>query len=566
MGTIEQRHPEVGLAPTMSASMVNHMTPQATDPARLAVLEAYGILDTAPEQGFDDIVQLAASVCATPVALVSLVAADRQWFKARIGFPACETDLDASVCAYALTAPDLLIIPDLTVDQRTRANPLVTGDPRIRFYAGVPLRSPEGHALGSLCVIDTTPRPDGLTKEQADNLRRLARHVMALLNERRQLVRLRVSEDRLANAFARQVALTEIGDHLRDLSTIPQMSAAAAEIVGRTLEASRAGYGELDATGAFIEVLADWTPSGTRNLLGRHRFADYGTLGPVVARGETLAIGDVKADPLSADDAQTFRRFDIQALLNVPIQEQGRTVAMLYVHDTKPRDWSAEEVVFARNVADRVLVSVARLRAEEQQGTLNRELSHRMKNTLAMVQAIATQTMRNAVDLDAAQGTLSARLVALGRAHDMLLDQTGASADLAEVIRQALAIHDDAQVGRLRLDGPDVKIGSKPALSLTLVIHELATNAVKYGALSTANGYVCVRWSIEPTDMGAILNLRWSEHDGPPVTLPQRRGFGSRLIERGLAGSIGGGIVLSYPPEGVVCEMAAKLAEIEADA
>ncbi|MCJ2019495.1 GAF domain-containing protein [Methylobacterium sp. E-065] len=542
------------------------MTPQATDPARLAVLEAYGILDTVPEQGFDDIVQLAASVCATPVALVSLVAADRQWFKARVGFPARETDLNSSVCAYALTAPDLLIIPDLTADPRTRTNPLVTGDPCIRFYAGVPLRSPEGHALGSLCVIDTTPRPGGLTSEQADNLRRLARHVMALLNERRQLVRLRISEDRLSNAFARQVALTEIGDHLRDLSTIPQMSAAASEIVGRTLEASRAGYGELDTTGAVIEILADWSPPGARTLLGRHRFADYGSLGPVVARGETLVIGDVTDDPLTADDARTFRRFNIQALLNVPIQEHGRTVAMLYVHDIKPRDWSPEEVVFVRNVADRVLAGVARLRAEEQQSTLNSELSHRMKNTLAMVQAIATQTMRNAVDLDAAQNTLSARLIALGRAHDMLLDQTGASADLAEVLREALAIHDDAQVGRLQLEGPAVKVGSKAALSLALVIHELATNAVKYGALSTADGYVQVRWSIEPTDMRATLHLRWSEHGGPPVTPPQRRGFGSRLIERGLAGSIGGEVALSYPPEGVVCEVSAKLAEIEADA
>ena len=539
---------------------------RATNSVRLAELDAYGILDTAPEDGFEDIVQLAASVCDAPVALVSLVAADRQWFKARVGFPACETDLNSSVCVHALSAPDILIIPDLTADPRTRANPLVTDDPRIRFYAGVPLRSLEGHALGSLCVIDTAPRPSGLTGEQADNLRRLARHVMALLNERRQLVRLRISEDRLSNAFARQVALTEIGDHLRDLSTIPQMSAAAAEIVGRTLEASRAGYGELDATGAVIEVLADWTPSGARTLLGRHRFADYGTLGPVVARGETLAIGDVDTHSLTADDARTFRRFNIRALLNVPIQEQGRTVAMLYVHDTKRRDWSPEEMVFARNVADRVLASVARLRAEEQQGTLNRELSHRMKNTLAMVQAIATQTMRNAVDLDAAQGILSARLVALGRAHDMLLDQTGASADLAEVLRQALAIHDDAQTGRLRLEGPPVKIGSKPALSLTLVIHELATNAVKYGALSTADGYVQVRWGIEPTDKGAMLNLRWSEHQGPPVTPPQRRGFGSRLIERGLAGSIGGEIVLSYDSEGVVCEMSAALAEIEADA
>ncbi|MCJ2102965.1 sensor histidine kinase [Methylobacterium sp. E-046] len=540
--------------------------PDTSDPARLIALEAYGILDTAPEEGFDDIVQLAASVCAVPVALVSLVAADRQWFKARIGFPPCETVLNASVCAHALSESDLLIIPDLAADPRTQANPLVTGNPHIRFYAGAPLRSPEGYALGSLCVIDTRPRPEGLTGEQADNLRRLARHVMALLNERRQLARLRISEDRLSNAFARQAALTEIGDHLRDLSTISQMTKAAAEIVGRTLEASRAGYGELDATGMFIDIVSDWTDPSSKSLVGRHRFADYGTLGPMIARGDTLVISDVVADPLTADLNQSLHDFNIHALLNVPIRERGRTVALFYVHDSKTRPWSPEEVGFARNVADRVLAGVARLRAEEQQVTLNRELSHRMKNTLAMVQAIATQTMRNAVDLDAAQGTLSARLVALGRAHDMLLDQTGASSDLAKVIREALASHDDAQVGRLRLEGPPVKVGSKPALSLALMIHELATNAAKYGALSSADGYVQVQWSIERADKEAILHLRWSEHEGPPVTPPERRGFGSRLIERGLAGSIGGAVTLSYPSEGVICEISAALAEIEADA
>ena len=540
--------------------------PQNTDLARIAELDAYGILDTSPEEGFEDIVQLAASVCVTQVALVSLVENGRQWFKARVGFPARETDLASSVCVHALNEPDLLVIPDLTSDLRTRANPLVTGEPHIRFYAGAPLRTAAGIVLGTLCVIDTAPRPDGLTGEQADNLRRLARNVMALLNQRRQLVQLRIGEDRLSNAFARQTALTEIGDHLRDLSTISQMSAAAAEIVGRTLETSRAGYGELDATGAFIEILADWTPSSAKTLLGRHRFADYGTLGPVVARGDTLAISDVDADPLTADDDRTFRKFNIRALLNLPIRERGRTVALLYVHDAKPRTWSPEEIVFARNVADRVLAGVARLRAEEQQGTLNRELSHRMKNTLAMVQAIASQTMRNAVDLDAAQGTLSARLIALGKAHDMLLDETGAGASLAEVIRQALVTHDDDQIGRLRLDGPAVKVGSKPALSLALMIHELATNAAKYGALSCAGGYVQVRWSVHPTDAGPTLHLRWSEHDGPPVRPPQRRGFGSRLIERGLAGSIGAKVVLSYPSEGAICEMSVVLAEIEADA
>ncbi|MCE4223262.1 PAS domain S-box protein [Methylobacterium sp. C25] len=146
--------------------------------ARLAALERYDILDTPAEPGFDDIVGLAAEICKTPVALVSLVADDRQWFKARIGFDACETPIGQSVCAHALAQPGLLVIPDLTQDPRTRDNTLVTGEPHIRFYAGARLETPEGEAIGTLCVIDGQARPAGLTTRQALALERLARQVM----------------------------------------------------------------------------------------------------------------------------------------------------------------------------------------------------------------------------------------------------------------------------------------------------------------------------------------------------------------------------------------------------
>ena len=155
------------------------------DLTRLAALDALQILDTPPEPGFDDIVYMASQVCGTPVALVSLVAADRQWFKASVGFPKCETDLNSSVCAHALTEPDLLVVPDLSVDPRTARNPLVRGEPFIRFYAGAPLRLTTGETLGSLCVIDQEPRPEGLTTHQAEMLRRLSRQVIAQLELRR---------------------------------------------------------------------------------------------------------------------------------------------------------------------------------------------------------------------------------------------------------------------------------------------------------------------------------------------------------------------------------------------
>jgi len=157
----------------------------AKNPDRLATLGAYGILDTPPERGFDDIVMLATQLCEAPVGLVSLVEADRQWFKARIGFEQGETPLGQSVCSHALSSHDLLIIPDLTLDERTKHNTLVTHDPFIRFYAGAPLVAPNGQVLGTLCVIDPVARPQGLTAAQAAGLAALARQVIDLLESDR---------------------------------------------------------------------------------------------------------------------------------------------------------------------------------------------------------------------------------------------------------------------------------------------------------------------------------------------------------------------------------------------
>lgn len=202
-------------------------------------------------------------------------------------------------------------------------------------------------------------------------------------------------------------------------------------------------------------------------------------------------------------------------------------------------------------------------RAQEQQQIVNRELSHRMKNVLAIVQAIATQTMRNATDLDAARDTLAARLIALGKAHDILLSTEAGGAEMHALASAALGLHDDQQPGRFHLDGPPVAVGQAAMVSLTLMLHELATNAAKYGALSTAKGTVRITWTVTQVDGAAIFGLRWEEQGGPPVTPPSRRGFGSRLIQRGLSGASGGKVDLRYLPSGVVCTLHAPLTEIE---
>jgi sigma-B regulation protein RsbU (phosphoserine phosphatase) len=179
--------------------------------ARLAALDSYGILDTPAEQGFDDIVMLASQICRTPVALVSLVANDRQWFKARIGFDACETPLSQSVCAHTLWRPGLLVINDLTADPRTRDNTLVTAPPHIRFYAGARLETPSGKSLGALCVIDTQPRPDGLTTAQANSLEALARQVMVQLELRRSMINL---ETRIAEKAQERSRIWQVSPDL----------------------------------------------------------------------------------------------------------------------------------------------------------------------------------------------------------------------------------------------------------------------------------------------------------------------------------------------------------------
>lgn len=357
---------------------------------RIAALESYQILDTPPEPEFDDVVLLITKICQAPRAAISLVDNRRQWFKAEIGLGFSEMPLDMSFCPGLALKPGLTIVPDARADERLASNRLVTGEPHIRFYAGVLLETSEGVPLGTLCVLDDEVRD--LDETQRFALLTLARQVMALLELRRALAQ-------------------------RD-----------AAIAGRD-------------------------------------------------------------------------------------------------------------------------------RAEDGRRLLTRELHHRVKNTLAVVQAVAGSTARSASNVAQFQTAFSGRIGALAKSHAVITADAAQTASLRSLLEAELGGHAEIRAGRVTLQGPAVKLSSDIAVPLGLAIHEATTNSAKFGALSTRSGTVEVTWEVVVREGREMLRLRWREQGGPEVAPPRRRGFGSRMIERVLRAQIAAEVKSDYQPDGLRIEV-----------
>ena len=185
-----------------------------------------------------------------------------------------------------------------------------------------------------------------------------------------------------------RTALLEVGDRLRELDDPVAMARLAAEAMGRTLDLSRAGHGELDPDGDTITILADWTARGAASIVGLLRYSDFGTFAEPLRRGETVVITDARADP-RVPEPERLEAIGIRALVNVPLIERGRLKAVLFVNDDHPREWTEAELAFVRGVFDRTYAAIERVRAVEERELMNRELAHRMRNVLTISQVVA---------------------------------------------------------------------------------------------------------------------------------------------------------------------------------
>jgi two-component sensor histidine kinase len=222
----------------------------------------------------------------------------------------------------------------------------------------------------------------------------------------------------------------------------------------------------------------------------------------------------------------------------------------------------AENIDLRRLLAQAGIDAVEHEVAERLQRLLLEELHHRVKNTLATVIAITSQSLRTAESLDHGRETIEGRLIALGRAHDLLLQSNWASAKLTDVVRSAIEPYETQGAERFVVQGANIEVGSGAVLTFAMALNELCTNAVKYGALSNAEGHVEITAAL---DEGAQrFKLTWAEKGGPAVKEPTRRSFGTRLIEHTLAGQLHGEARLRFEPAGVICEFDIPLAHLRA--
>ncbi|WP_375410389.1 PAS domain S-box protein [uncultured Methylobacterium sp.] len=330
-------------------------TDQDRESRRLAALARYRILDTPREAAFDDLAALASEICQTPIAVVNLIGEGRQWFKAEVGLGVRETPLETSFCRQAILQDDFLMISDASQDPRFACNPLVTGDPGLRFYAGAVLKTAENLPIGTFCVLDTVPRE--LNAWQIQSLQRLARQVMSQLELRHALSARTESEERLR-------FLDRLAQAVKAMTEPAAILAATTRLLGEHLGVAVCAYADMEPDEDAFTKRADWTEAGAASIVGAYRLSGFGEIAVSRLRsGNPLVTRDTLAE-LGPEQAALFLTLGLQATVCQPLVKDGRLTALMAVHCAKPRDWSEAELALVAETTERSWAHIERVRSQ----------------------------------------------------------------------------------------------------------------------------------------------------------------------------------------------------------
>ncbi|WP_426122154.1 sensor histidine kinase [Pararhizobium sp. PWRC1-1] len=459
-----------------------------------------------PDADFRGIAEIAAGLFEAPVALVSLIGATDQWFKAAVGTDEIHAPAADSFCLHTIAGPadGALIVADAATDLRFSSQPRVVAAPFLRFYAGVPLLI-DDQPVGTICVFDVKPRhqmePQLIV--QLQRLSRVASSLFKLKHEAHQRALKEAALSREEQRHAMALDAANVGSWLWDIrsgnvSCNEPMLRMFGMKPGKTVQAR-------DIFGAIHPEDRIATLSKLRAAMTQDEEYD-GTFR--VAQSGRWLLGRGRVHERDANGKPT--RF---LGINIDVtEEQGST---------------------------------------QRTRLLLRELNHRVKNTLAMLQALARQTLRQTSDPQEFMTAFAGRLQAISEAHGLLSDHEWGAIRLSALLAKQLAPHVRDYETQIEIHKDEILLGPDQAVGLGLVLHELATNAAKYGSLSVARGKVVLTARSVDEDGRRILHLTWTEVGGPPVQEPTRRGFGSILIERSLDKVMGSSVKVEYLPAGL---------------
>ncbi|MDF2495594.1 MAG: histidine kinase [Sphingomonas sp.] len=499
--------------------------PELDEIDRARVMALYDLAGARDDGALDDLTAFAAELCQTPIALVSLVEQQTQLFLSRVGLDADGTPRSQSFCAHAMHGHAVMEVADATQDPRFRDNPLVTGDPSIRFYAGAPLVSREGVPLGAVCVIDTVPR-GALTDFQRRGLEILAAGTISRLEARR--VAREQREQRVAVAKTR-AALADSEERFRTLAdTMPQMV---------------------------------WStqPDGYHDYYNA-RWYEFTGAPPGTTDGEGWN------DMFHPEDQDRAWKVWQQSL------ETGEAYQIEYRlrHFDGTYRWVLGRALPIRDSGGRITrwfgtctdIHEQKLALEERE-VISQELSHRIKNIFAVIGGLIQVAARAHPNLAPLAADLRARIAALGKAHDFVRPHSPHSRPVAHqdslrgLLEQLFAPYQTQPGERLTITGADIRVDDRAATPLALLFHELATNASKYGALAAMDGHV----QISIANDGATATIVWREEGGPAIDQAiVTSGFGTQLIELSAVRQLGGKVTRDWRPAGLELVMEAPVA------